>query len=64
MSRTFEEVHGVGPVGGTVPLDQPGPRGPGTLKTFRVINKRTGEIVIADEFTDLTDYDRLPGEGA
>ena len=62
MSKSFEEIHGAGPVGGSVPLDGPGPNGPGTLPTFRVINKRTGEICIADAFTDLSDYDRLPGE--
>jgi hypothetical protein len=61
--RSFEDVHGVGPTGLTRKLDQDG----GTRPTFKVIEKATGRVVIADDVT-LTDprfgelYERLPGD--
>ena len=68
--QNYEDlVGGPGPVGGrTIKLDIEGPGGPGTLPVKRVLDKRTGMLVIVnrDDPLDETLYEELPGgqEGA
>ena len=63
--RTIEETYGPGPVGGSRPLNAPGPNGPGTLPTFRAIRKADGVILICDDRTfDPDVYERVGQGGA
>ena len=53
----YEDVHGVGPVGGTFPLNENDGRRP----TRRAIERATGRIITIDDQTDPDLYEELPG---
>ena len=65
MTRNFEDdpaIGGPGPVGKTEKLDIIGPNGVGTRASFRVVEKATGRLILADEVTfDPKLHERLPG---